>query len=56
MTQNGEPVAGAEPDTPKTDQSQAQSALQRIRDRAQQLAPAKFDWAEIKVLRDEGRP
>lgn len=56
MTQNGEPGAQPVPNTARTDQGQAQAALQRIRDRAEQLPPAKFDWAEIRALRDEGRP
>jgi hypothetical protein len=47
------------------DQRKAQSALQRMRDRAQQLSSnklslknsgsEKFDWESIKALRDEGR-
>jgi len=56
MTQNGKPVARPVPKAARIEQNQAQAILQRIHDRAEQLAPAKFDWAEIKALRDEGRP
>ena len=36
ITRHGEPVARLVPNVGKIDQNQAQSALQRIRDRAQQ--------------------
>jgi hypothetical protein len=42
------------------DRDQVQTALERLRERARQLAKenpgrAAFDWEEIKKLRDEGR-
>jgi prevent-host-death family protein len=70
ITRHGKPVARLVPNSGRIDQRQAQSAFQRIRERAQRLQPPKldpkksgrnlpgrkaFDWQEIKVLRDEGR-
>jgi prevent-host-death family protein len=56
ITRHGKPVARLVPNTGRIDQSQARSASQRIRSRAQRLRPANFDWAEVKAQRDEGRP
>jgi hypothetical protein len=47
-------VARLVPNTGRIDQSQAHAALQRIRERAVQRG-GKFDWAEVKALRDSGR-
>lgn len=65
ITRHGKPVARLVPNSGRIDQQQAQSALQRMRDRARQLpsvkagskksARQKFDWESIKALRDEGR-
>jgi hypothetical protein len=33
----------------------ARAAIQRIRDRAEQLKLGRFDWEEWKAYRDEGR-
>jgi prevent-host-death family protein len=60
ITRHGKPVARLVPSTEHADQDQAQTAFERLRERARQLArenpgrPA-FDWEEIKKLRDEGR-
>jgi prevent-host-death family protein len=54
ITRHGKPVARLVPNTGRIDQSQAQAVLQRIRERAVQRG-GKFDWAEVKALRDAGR-
>jgi prevent-host-death family protein len=60
ITRHGKPVARLVPNAGHADQNQAQTAFERLRERARQLArenpgrPA-FDWEEIKKLRDEGR-
>jgi hypothetical protein len=48
-------VARLVPNTGRIDRSQAQAALQRIRERAQRGGARKFDWDEVKALRDSGR-
>ena len=35
---------------------QARAAIQRIRERAEAAKLGRFDWAEWKAYRDEGRP
>jgi prevent-host-death family protein len=55
ITRHGKPVARLVPNSGRADQSQAHAAAQRIRARAHRLKPAKFDWTEIKALRDQGR-
>jgi prevent-host-death family protein len=55
ITRHGKPVARLVPSAGRIDQSQVHAALQRIRERAKQGQPVKFDWAEVKALRDEGR-
>ena len=67
ITRHGKAVARLVPNTKRVDQSQAQAAFDRIRQRAQRLhkGPHKrnkrktsvpFDWSDLKKLRDEGRP
>ena len=55
ITRHGKPVARLVPNTGRIDRSQAQAALQRIRERAQRSGAGRFDWAEVKALRDAGR-
>ena len=55
ITRHGKPVARLVPNTGRIDRSQAQAALQRIRERARRSGAGKFDWAEVKALRDAGR-
>ena len=55
ITRHGKPVARLVPNTVRMDPSQAQVAIQRIRDRAKRANLPKFSWAEVKALRDEGR-
>jgi prevent-host-death family protein len=60
ITRHGKPVARLVPNVGYPDQDRAQTAFERLRERARQLAkenpgrPA-FDWDEIRKLRDEGR-
>jgi len=56
ITRHGRPVARLVPNIPKVDRDQAQAALDRIRERARRLGAGKFNWEEMKALRDEGRP
>ena len=55
ITRHGKPVARLVPNTGRMGPSQAQAAIQRIRDRARRANLPKFSWAEVKALRDEGR-
>jgi prevent-host-death family protein len=65
ITRHCRPVARLVPNSGRVDQDKAHSAFQRIRQRAQHLRAAKgvgkksarkkFDWEQIKALRDEGR-
>ena len=66
ITRHGRPVARLVPNTPRVDQAQAESAFNRIRERAQSLNKqsthktktkrASFDWPTLKKVRDQGRP
>jgi prevent-host-death family protein len=56
ITRHGKPVARLVPNVGRIDQNQARAAIQRIRDRARRTHLPKFNWAEVKALRDEGRP
>ena len=55
ITRHGKPVARLVPNDVRIDREQAQAALDRIRERARRLGFGKFDWEEVKALRDEGR-
>jgi prevent-host-death family protein len=55
ITRHGKPVARLVPNGVRIDREQAQAALDRIRERARRLGGEKFDWEEVKKLRDEGR-
>ncbi len=61
ITRHGKAVARLVPNSRRVDQDQVQAALERIRQRAQRLpkanpAGSSFDWADLKKLRDHGRP
>lgn len=56
ITRRGKPVARLIPTGHSLSPDEARAALQRIRDRAQELKLGHFDWAELKAYRDEGRP
>jgi prevent-host-death family protein len=55
ITRHGRAVARLVPNDASIDRAQAQAAMDRIRERARRLGLAKFDWEEVKALRDEGR-
>lgn len=55
ITRHGKPVARLVPNNVRIGREQAQAALDRIRERARRLGAGKFDWEEVKALRDEGR-
>jgi prevent-host-death family protein len=55
ITRHGKAVARLVPHKPRINREQAQAALGRIRERARRLGSGKFDWEEVKKLRDEGR-
>jgi prevent-host-death family protein len=55
ITRHGRAVARLVPNVVRIDRELAQAALDRIRDRARRLGSGKFDWDEVKTLRDEGR-
>jgi prevent-host-death family protein len=55
ITRHGKPVARLVPNAVRIDRAQVEAAFQRIRERARRLGGGKFDWEEVKALRDEGR-
>jgi prevent-host-death family protein len=56
ITRHGKEVARLVPAHPTTSRVDARAAIQRIRARAEQRKLGRFDWAEWKSYRDEGRP
>jgi len=56
ITRHGRPVARLVPSSDGIDRSQAQAALQRMRDRAVQAGLGPFDWETLKLDRDAFRP
>jgi len=56
ITRHGKPVARLVPNTGGIDRLQARMALDRIRQRAQNLKSGAFDWKALKEDRDTGRP
>ena len=56
ITRHGKEVARLVPARPFRNREQARSAIQRIRDRAEQRQLGPFDWSEWKSYRDQGRP
>jgi prevent-host-death family protein len=56
ITRHGRPVAKLIPADGGVDRSQAQAALQRMRDRAVQAGLGVFDWETLKADRDASRP
>jgi hypothetical protein len=44
------------PARPVASREDARAAIQRIRARAEHHQLGRFDWAEWKAYRDEGRP
>jgi len=56
ITRHGRPVARMVPTNAGVDRSQAQAALQRMRDRAARAGLGPFDWETLKGDRDVSRP
>jgi prevent-host-death family protein len=54
ITRHGKQVAHLVPARPVRSREQARAAIQRIRDRAEQLKLGAFNWSEWKSYRDEG--
>ena len=55
ITRHGKEVARLVPARQGFNREEARAALRRIRERAQQHKLGRFDWAEWKAFRDEGR-
>jgi prevent-host-death family protein len=56
ITRHGKEVARLVPAHPVVQRAEARAAIQRIRARAERRRLGRFDWAEWKTYRDEGRP
>jgi prevent-host-death family protein len=56
ITRHGKEVARIVPARPHINRAEARAAVQRIRERAEQLKLGRFEWPEWKAYRDEGRP
>ena len=56
ITRHGKAVARLVPATGRINRSQAQAAVDRIRQRARKLKAGAFDWDACKADRDAGRP
>jgi antitoxin (DNA-binding transcriptional repressor) of toxin-antitoxin stability system len=55
ITRHGKEVARIVPARQNVNRDEARAAVQRIRTRAEQGGLGRFDWAEWKTYRDEGR-
>jgi prevent-host-death family protein len=55
ITRRGKAVARLLPAQSRADPEEARAASRRIRERAKKLGLGRFDWAEWKAYRDEGR-
>jgi prevent-host-death family protein len=56
ITRHGKPVARLVPPRAVPSRDEAHAAVRRIRERAEHCKLGRFDWAEWKSFRDEGRP
>jgi prevent-host-death family protein len=56
ITRHGKQVARLVPPQKTVNRDQARAAIRRIRERAEKLKLGRFEWAEWKSYRDEGRP
>jgi prevent-host-death family protein len=56
ITRHGKEVARMIPARHSVSREEAQAAIQRMRARAVERKPGKFDWPRWKSYRDEGRP
>lgn len=55
ITRHGKPVARLIPSSVSTGNPQARAALERMRSRTRSLK-GTFDWPDLKVDRETGRP
>lgn len=56
ITRHGKPIARIVPAGHTAGHENARAAIQRMRERAEGLKLGRFEWAEWKAYRDEGRP
>jgi prevent-host-death family protein len=56
IMRHGNYVARIVPARSRPGRDRARAAVQRIRERAHAAKLGRFDWAEWKAYRDEGRP
>ena len=56
ITRHGTAVARIVPAKPAAGRGEAHAAIRRIREPAEALKLGRFDWAEWKSYRDDGRP
>jgi prevent-host-death family protein len=56
ITRHGKPVARIVPAATEDRRGEARAANRRMRERAEAAKLGRFDWAEWKAFRDEGRP
>jgi prevent-host-death family protein len=56
ITRHGKDVARIVPARSRPGREQAHAAIQRIRERAEAAKLGRFEWAEWRAYRDEGRP
>jgi prevent-host-death family protein len=56
ITRHGKPAARLIPYTGRIDRIQAQTAIERIRSRVNQIQSEPFEWEALKAERDADRP
>jgi prevent-host-death family protein len=56
ITRRGKEVARLVPAATKHDKEAAMAVFRRLRERARQAGVDKFEWAEWRAFRDQGRP
>ena len=56
ITRHGKDVARIVPARSRPGREEARAAIERIHERAEAAKLGRFDWAEWKAYRDQGRP
>jgi prevent-host-death family protein len=56
ITRRGKVVARLVPANARPDRDAALAAFRRLRERARRTGSGRFDWAEWRDYRDQGRP
>jgi prevent-host-death family protein len=56
ITRRGKPIARLVPAVASPDREAVLATFRRLRDRARRCGFGKFDWAEWRTYRDQGRP